>query len=818
MEEGQQSSSQVDQNKVQNFGPPKVICEYCQAMLWYEERAEKSWKPKKPSFSLCCGKGKIKFPLLKEPPSFLRELLYPGVSRQSNKFKENIRSYNSMFAFTSSGGNIDNTYNNGGGPYCFCLNGQNHHRIGSLKPVPGTTSKFCQLYIYDTENKIKNRMISIKSTNKLDEDIVKGLLEMLDLNNVLVKSFRMVRDRINEDELMTVRLVIMASRSGDGREQNMPSASEIAGLIVGNVEETIGIRDIVVDDRKLGLSRISDLHPCFMAMQYPLLFPYGEDGYRLGVKLLEASNNNLKKRKDVTMREYAAFRIQQCHSEGKTLLYSGKLFQTYIVDLFTCIEEDRLHWVKQNQTKIRAELYCGIKDAVFRGDTEGSQVGQRIVLPSSFTGDPRYMNQNYQDAISLCRVMGNLDLFITMTANPRWLEIKATLEEMGGQRSDERPDIVARVFKIKLDQLMEDLQKNYHFGKCVGAVYTIEFQKRGLPHAHILLWLHEGNKYLTPTLINKIISAEIPDEKEDPIGYAAVAQYMMHGPCGSTSSYSSCMKHQKCSKRFPKKYNSETIIDDGGFPIYRRREDNSKWIEKIGTRLDNGYVVPYNRYLIVKYQSHINVEWCNRGRSIKYLFKYVTKGPDHVSVSIHKENNDRSSKVKELNRHEIQHYLDCRYVSAPEAIWRIFGFDIHYRTPAVERLPFHLPDQESIIFKDNDNLNDILNDIGSKQTKFNGWMEANKLYQRQKISHMLNYQLNLYGRQMREDGNQERRGSVGRLVYAHPSSGERFYLRLLLNVVRGPTSYADIKNKDGIQYETFKETCVALRLLDDDNE
>ncbi|XP_020254208.1 uncharacterized protein LOC109831286 [Asparagus officinalis] len=369
-------------------------------------------------------------------------------------------------------------------------------------------------------------------------------------------------------------------------------------------------------------------------------------------------------------------------------------------------------------------------------------------------------------------------------------------------------------FKEDLDHDMVFLVKK--LGATTAKPYYLK--KRGLPHAHILLWLHEGNKYLTPGLINKIISAEIPDEKEDPIGYAAVGQYMMHGPCGSMSPHSTCMKHQKCSKRFPKKYISESIIDDGGFPIYRRREDNSKWIEKNGTRLDNGYVVPYNRNLIVKYQSHINVGWCNRGRSIKYLFKYVTKGPDHVSISIHKGNNDGSSKLKELNRDEIQHYLDCRYVSAPEGIWRIFGFDIHYRTPAVERLPFHLPDQESIIFKDNDNLNDILNDIGSKQTKFNGWMEANKLYPEAKTLTYAELPTKFVWKiDERRWKPREKGRSVGRLVYAHPSSGERFYLRLLLNVVRGPTSYAEIKTKDGIQYGTFKETCVALRLLDDDN-
>ncbi|XP_020272658.1 uncharacterized protein LOC109847832 [Asparagus officinalis] len=674
--------------------------------------------------------------------------------------------------------------------------------------------------VYESNSQmVNNRMAAINGSAELDDAIVSNLLTMLDHCNVLVQSFRMVRDRVKENELLAVQLIIKSSRSGDGRLQNMPTVSEIAGLIVGNIDETIAVRDIIVYDRKMGLSRISDLHPSFMAMQYPLLFPYGEDGFRLGVPLEGESKNSNKKRKDVTMMEYAAFRIQQRCDEGHTLILSGKLFQTYIVDMFTCIEEDRLLWVRLNQTKLRAELYCGIKDAIFRGDTDGAQVGKRIILPSSFTGGSRYMTQNYQDAIALCRVLGNPDLFITITSNPKWQEIKYALDELGGQRPDERPDIVARVFKIKLDLLMEDLQAGQYFGNSIAAVYTIEFQKRGLPHAHILLWLDPNSKYPDSDAINKIISAEIPDRETDPVGYAAVGQYMMHGPCGIFNTSSPCMRKGNCSKHFPKKYVNETVIDESGFAVYRRRNDNNRWVDKNGTKLDNAYVVPYNRNLIVKYQSHINVEWCNRGRSIKYLFKYITKGPDHASISLRSHKSSSSGSNNHEKTDEIQYYLDCRYISAPEAIWRIYGFYIHYRIPTVERLPFHLPDQQSMIFKDSDDLNEIIDNIHAKKSKFISWMEANKLYDESKTltysefpSHFV-WLANEKRWKIREKGR-----SIGRVVYSHPTAGERFYLRLLLNVVKGPTSFDDIKTKDGIVYPTFKEACQAWRLLNNDQE
>ena len=101
--------------------------------------------------------------------------------------------------------------------------------------------------------------------------------------------------------------------------------------------------------------------------------------------------------------------------------------------------------------KLRLELYYGLKDAVLRRDTDPITVGKRIVLPSSFTRSPRYMVQNYQDAIAICRWAGYPDLFLTFTCNPKWLEINHSLEFIEGLKYEDWLEIVARVFKIKLD-------------------------------------------------------------------------------------------------------------------------------------------------------------------------------------------------------------------------------------------------------------------------------------------------------------------------------------------------------------------------------
>ncbi|CAH9075003.1 unnamed protein product, partial [Cuscuta europaea] len=153
--------------------------------------------------------------------------------------------------------------------------------------------------------------------------------------------------------------------------------------------------------------------------------------------------------------------------------------------------------------------------------------------------------------MAICRWAGYPDLFITFTCNPKWPEITRFLKKHNLQPED-RPDIVCRVFKVKLDSLIKDFRRNKIFGDVRAVVYTIEFQKRGLPHAHILLFLENNSKFPTVSDVDRIISTEIPDRIVDPDYYEAVKDLMMHGPCGVGVSFSPCMVDGKCSNHFPK--------------------------------------------------------------------------------------------------------------------------------------------------------------------------------------------------------------------------------------------------------------------------
>ncbi|GBN45150.1 hypothetical protein AVEN_62807-1 [Araneus ventricosus] len=90
-----------------------------------------------------------------------------------------------------------------------------------------------------------------------------------------------------------------------------------------------------------------------------------------------------------------------------------------------------------------------------------------------FVGSPRHMQQNYQDAMAMVRKFGKPDLFLTFTCKPSWSEILNSME--GVQRPEDRPDIIVRVFNMKLKELLEDMCKHGIFGTVLAYIYVIEF-------------------------------------------------------------------------------------------------------------------------------------------------------------------------------------------------------------------------------------------------------------------------------------------------------------------------------------------------------
>ncbi|XP_035842021.1 uncharacterized protein LOC110923632 [Helianthus annuus] len=514
------------------------------------------------------------------------------------------------------------------------------------------------------------------------------------------------------------------------------------------------------------------------------------------------------------MREFFAYRIQERSSCYSLVLNSRRLFQQFLVDAYTMIESERLNFIRGKQKNLRSESFENLQKYKDNGKQNLSNTGQKVILPSSFTGGARFMQQNYLDAMALCKWFGYPDFFITITCNPKWPEVSRFLKDTS-IRAEDRPDIICRLFKMKLDSMIKDIKDSKFFGEINAVVYTVEFQKRGLPHAHICLFMKVDHKLPTVDHIDPFISAEIPDKSEDPQLHYLVSEYMIHGPCGAANLSCPCMVDNKCSKRFPKKFSDHTVIDSSGFPVYRRR-DSGHTVMKKGVQLDNRSVVPYNKGLLKRYQAHINVEWCNQAGSIKYLFKYINKGPDRATAVLYTDSTGTSN--QKIND-EIKQYYDCRYISACEASWRIFANEVHYRYPAVMRLPFHLPGQHNVVYGEHDDIEDVLNKPSVASSIFLQWMRLNERDEEaRKLSYVefpTKYVWNLKDRRWQV---RKKYKTVGRVHSVSIASGEPYYLRILLNKVRGPKSFEEIRTVNGQVFPTFKDACYAMGLLDDDNE
>ena len=606
--------------------------------------------------SLCCGNGKIRLTPFPHPPPEL-QALFSEQSVDSEHFLSNIRKYNAAFQMTSFG--CSEITLAGWNP-TFKIQGQVCHLIGPLQAEEGVSERFLQIYFLDGEEQIDARM-SIFSG--LRRPLITNLQQMLFDNNTYVQDLKMAYEYARKGNT-NYSLVIHEDARPTGehaRRYNAAHTNEVAVLMPN---DAIGQRDVVLRQRDNQIRRICELHRAYDTLQYPLLFPYGTDGWSLQLKLAHK----------VTQLQFYCFHLMT--RSGNYLLQARKLLQQYIVDVYAKVEAERLSFLRREQGRLRSDCYQNLRDALFQDDGNPHNVGQRVILPSSFTGGPRYMHERQQDALLYVQRFGRPHLFVTVTTNPKWPEITEQLKPR--QKSFDRPDLLVRVFKQKLVKLMKIL-KDGAFGSLQAWVYSIEFQKRGLPHAHILLWLPKDHA-IRPDQIDNAVVAEIPDKEQDPELYEIVTSNMIHGPCGQLNPHSVCMKNGRCSKGFPKNFLRETEQDGDSYPRYRRRTPEegggSATIKKKlegslqNVEIDSRWVVPYNPWLLRQMGCHVNVEMCSSVKCIKYVLKYIHKGSDQATF-----------RIEGGQRDEISEFLNARYVGCTEAAWRIFELqymnDIH---------------------------------------------------------------------------------------------------------------------------------------------
>ncbi|KAL6893835.1 hypothetical protein ACP4OV_007933 [Aristida adscensionis] len=762
---------------------PVQNCGYCNAKKF-------QYEPE----GFCCRGGKIQLVEPETPPELMR--LWSSADADAKHFRENM-----------------------------------YHNIRSFGR-DGTEPNHLELYFYDDDPSLKHRFHKCRQEQfDKDREVIKGLARIL-CGNLYAENLRSLGQ---VDDLEDYRVTFNLDQRLDQRTYNAPLTSEVAAIwIEGSEIRGQFDHNIVLHGRDRQIYGIRSYHGCYDSLSYPLFFPRGELGWhsdipKVGVDIRKVLAAREKKRstgnistedpdspgnKCVSVRDYYCYKFQMRPGIFNPILHGKRLFQQFAVDTYIKIESSRLDYIRHNQRDLRAELYQGLVDALHAGEGRSDKVGKRTVLSTSFIGGPRDMRRRYMDATALVRKYGKPDIFLTMTCNPNWDEIKR--EIYPGQIPQDRPDLVVRVFRAKLEELKKRLLQYDILGKVRAYVYVIEFQKRGLPHAHFLLIMQNKYKLTCPEQYDLLISAEIPDKKKYPELHKMVIKHMMHGPCGALNrNCLCCIGRQSCKNNYPRAYSETTVQGKDSYPIYRRRKNGKK--ENVrNAQLDNAWVVPYNPYLLRLFNCHINVEACGSIKAVKYLFKYIYKGHDRASIAVRE-----AGKVDDHeNIDEIKQYRDARWVTPPEALWRIYGFDLSKNSPPVLQLQLHLAGMHMVSFQPHQDIKKVVNREGVEKSMLTAYFEANRLDPHARGILYRDFPEH-YTWQANEGKYWKRRVQkkiqVGRIVSAHPAEGERYYLRVILNHVTGATSFEDLRTVDGVVLPTFREAAERRGLIESDN-
>jgi hypothetical protein len=662
-------------------------------------------------------------------------------------------------------------------------------------------------------------------------ELMQRLSELQLQVNPLAKSFRMLFEisQIEEEQALQnhrpireMELQFDSNRSPQKGIFNKPTSNDIAAVLFPSEDGNTKPGLLTIQPKGNKLKTISHLDKRADSFLYPLLFLNGETGweYRTMQEKKEAKSQGIPV---LSLLKYYNWLTHYRPQYWSPIFYAGRLFKQFLVDAAVKIESNNLQFYRENQKLLRVDYYISVKEFLQTKSKEKNlDCGKIFILPSTYKTSKRQLQQSYLDAMTIVSHFGKPTYFITFTCNANWREIQESL--LPSQQAWERDDLIIRVFMLKLQELIDDLYDRHILGRVLAFVYVIEFQKRGLPHAHILLTVADSDVPKDPETINKVISAEYPPST-DPHLRVLVDTYMTHHRCGLQHNPHApcCNEAGECTRGFPKPFQDHTSFVENKFPLYQRSHNDER----------NQWIVPYNPYILRKYEAHCNVELCASILGVKYLYKYIFKGYDTANLVI------SSSDSKTLNYNEIEQHVQARYLSSCEAYFIIKSFSREKRSVSVQRLDLHDKDKQSVVFDPDelDNAEEPTSKTSSLMaffslcSKHKTDFDNGKLFldspasQKRQIPNpnTLTY-INLpqHYRWMKSTQTWIPRTNqtiqLGRLPWISPTQNELYYLRCLLVHVPGPNSFSDLLSFNKVQYSSYRDATFARGLIQDDKE
>ncbi|CAD5208301.1 unnamed protein product [Bursaphelenchus xylophilus] len=471
------------------------------------------------------------------------------------------------------------------------------------------------------------------------------------------------------------------------------------------------------------------------------------------------------KAKKCSLRMQVKYRLQRRpRDRGVHRIYNHyKLGGRWICQKALGIEEQVFDYYEKNvipKRRVDAKYVRENFSELLKQKSKGYQLGKLTRMPPGHRYSRRYYQRQYSNCVAMAQTLGSPSFFITLTANSEWPDFLHLCGNKGIEPKNAY-DILNRVFRQKVVELMRRIappQKGQQgwFGQCLGYYMSLEFQKRGNPHVHLLLWTE--HKEMSAHVVDEFISARFPDPVADAEVHDKVLRYMIHD-CKETDLCRD--KNGKCTRRYPQEIVPETRIGPG-YVAYQRLErgkdvtapvhSGSKMVDSVQRVYNDRHVVPYNKTLLTWWDGHSNVEAVCTNGTPAYVLKYILKGNDQAIVQVisefealeaqkqkekelekerqaklgedhpfeeneidpEKKNNTEkvygieiNPKTKNVDIHEPQFYMGANYITPQEAHLRIFSFGPVFVSHIVEQIGIHMPGDSHVYAADGEPIENI---------------------------------------------------------------------------------------------------------------
>jgi hypothetical protein len=531
--------------------------------------------------------------------------------------------------------------------------------------------------------------------------------------------------------------------------------------------------------------------------------------------------------KKLTLRESEVYRWYEKSNQLDLRFVQPQLLQHDALVSWARLEDRQLDYLMKEQRENKTRRVTMQQAMGHTG--AANDIGSRVILTKRHMGSPRYKNDKMHQWMQYLQQFGHPTYFVTMTCNSQWEEF--SLKEVQGIQlyknvpaskktnlCSERPDITARVWHLKSKQFLDFILSGKVFGKVKAHVAVHEWQKEGLPHMHLILWMDDSAKPATAEDVDRNVTAVLPPIEPNPFGgpslHDLVTSFQLHGPCAEKQCTKNGFRSNgKCQKHFPMDFAEETTYaGPGNDAQYARPDDGTSFTKPRGDYVfNNRNVVPYNAILTMFIRAHCNVELCQSSKSIKYLVKYLTKETSSFSTKVISKEGDAVN--------EILNYLDSRKMGSHETMHRLYGFPLNHSSHACVQLPVHLPGQQVVFITDSTDLQneEVRRDLQAtgERSKLLKFFEFNKVNATKDNFMPCTFE-NFVHWHSWGNGNWHRRRSktedttIGYMQIVTMKQGELFFLRLLLKHVIAPESYESLRTviaEDGAPYvcPTFAE-------------